>query len=47
MGSYVSWVLLSIGSAVEWLASWEYQGVTFLSFLIGVAVIGIVLRFVF
>lgn len=45
MGDAVNWVFSVIASAVNWLDSWQYMGVSFLSWLIALAVIGIVLRY--
>ena len=45
MAGAIQFVLDVISSAVSWLASWEYLGVPFLYFFIGVAIISIVMRF--
>lgn len=47
MAQALQYVFTVISSAVSWLSSWEYMGVSFLYFLIGLAVIGIILRFAF
>ena len=47
MASALQYVFSVIASAVSWLGSWQYMGVSFIHFLIGLAVIGIILRFVF
>lgn len=45
MVTAVEYVLNVIGSAVSWLASWEFLGIPFLYYLIGLAVIAILMRF--
>lgn len=47
MAQALQYVFNVIASAVSWLGSWSYMGVSFLHFLIGIAIIGIILRFVF
>lgn len=47
MTSALEFVLSVISSAVNWLLSWQYLGVPFLYYLMGLAVISIMLRFVF
>lgn len=47
MAQAIQYVFTVISSAVSWLSSWDYMGVSFLSFLMGIAIIGIVLRFAF
>lgn len=47
MSSAIEFVLSVISSAVNWLLSWQYLGVPFLYYLMGIAVISIMLRFVF
>lgn len=45
MQSAISFVFTIISSAVSWLISWEYLGIPFLYYLIGLAVIGMIMRF--
>ena len=47
MTAALEFVLSVISSAVNWLLSWQYLGVPFLYYLMGLAVISIMLRFVF
>lgn len=47
MAQALQYVFTVISSAVAWLGSWSYMGVSFIYFLIGLAVMGIILRFVF
>lgn len=47
MAQALQYVFTVIASAVNWLGSWQYMGVSFIHFLIGIAVIGIILRFAF
>lgn len=47
MAQALQYVFTVISSAVSWLGSWNYMGVSFIGFLMGLAVIGIILRFVF
>lgn len=43
----LQFVLSVITSSVNWLLSWQYLGVPFLYYLMGIVIIGVVLRFVF
>lgn len=45
MSNALSFVINVIGSAVTWLAHWEFAGIPFLYFFIGIAVISIIMRF--
>lgn len=45
MATAVTFVLNVITSAVNWLGSWQFLGIPFLYYMIGIAVIGILMRF--
>lgn len=45
MGNALSFVIFTIQSAVTWLAHWEFYGIPFLYFFIGIAIISIIMRF--
>lgn len=47
MAQAINYVFTVISSAVSWLNHWEYMGVPFLGYLMGIAIVGIILRFVF
>lgn len=47
MAQIIQNLIVYINNTALWLTQWNYQGVPFLYYLIGLAVIGILLRFVF
>lgn len=47
MGDVISNLIVYINNTALWLTQWQYMGIPFLYYLIGIAVIGIILRYVF
>lgn len=47
MSNAIAWIMSCISSAVNWLSTWEYADIPFLYYLMGIAILGIILRFIF
>lgn len=47
MADVIQNLIVYISNTALWLTQWKYMNVPFLYYLIGIAVIGIILRYVF
>lgn len=47
MNDAFSWVLSVFTNVWRWLGSWSFHGIPFSSYLLGLAIVSIIIRFIF
>lgn len=47
MTNAINWIFTIFANCISWLSSWTYADIPFLYYLMGIAIFGIILRYIF